>query len=152
MEIKKRTVFNFIEDITVKKTSWEDISIEDRKAFSPFMINRILSMNPDYVELVGFLQQYTVGQLKPEHVYKLYSDLLPKKKLWNKYIKSSGASDKFDDEIVELFRKNFKWSKQETLKNLHILVKTNPKNVNEYLQDCGFSEDKIKKAFKIKSL
>ena len=51
----------------------------DKKTFSPFIVNRWLSMNLNLIELVNELQKH-IGQLKPRDVYKLYFDVLPQKK------------------------------------------------------------------------
>ena len=48
------------------------------------MVNRFLSMNSNWLELVNEIQRY---DLPPEIQYKLYIDILPKRKVWLKYIK-----------------------------------------------------------------
>ena len=44
-------------------------------------------MHPDLIEIVDMFQQYTIGPLSKKHVYQLYHDILPKKKMYAKYIK-----------------------------------------------------------------
>ena len=48
------------------------------------MVNRFLSMKPEWIELVNEVQRYP---LTPKELYKVYADILPKKKQWLKYIK-----------------------------------------------------------------
>jgi hypothetical protein len=142
---KERSLFDFLDDLTVKKTKWEDISQADRKKFSVYMINRFLSMNMDYTETINFLQQYTIGTLTPEFTYKLYLDVLPKKKSWSKYIKNSGKGDKYNPELISLLSKNMSWSVKETNQNLKLLMKLDNTSIREYLEKYGYNNAQINK-------
>ena len=66
---KPATIFDHIANITWKKRSWSSMSELDQKSFSPYLINRWLSMNPDLIEIVDMFQQYTIGPLNKKHVY-----------------------------------------------------------------------------------
>ena len=83
---KPATIFDHIAGITSKKKEWHSLSEADQKSFSPYIINRWLSMHIDLIETVDALQQYTIGPLSKKHVYQLYFDFLPKQKSFNKYI------------------------------------------------------------------
>ena len=106
MSDKKATIFDHLSYITDKKVIWDTLSEADKKAFVPYLINRWLSMNMDFVEIVNELQKYTIGQLSAAETYKLYFDILPKQKQFNKYIKGKKA-DKFNVELVELISNHF---------------------------------------------
>ena len=84
--VKKKSLFDHINQITTIQNPnyWEEISVEDKKSFSNYMVNRFLSMKPEWIELVNELQKYN---LKPKELYKVYTDILPKKRQWLKYIK-----------------------------------------------------------------
>ena len=71
-EKKGASIFDFIDGLTSKKKEWSKWSETDQKRFSPFIINRWLSMRMELTELVNELQTYTIGQLRPEETYKLY--------------------------------------------------------------------------------
>ena len=75
MSEKAKTIFDHLSGITDKKTPWDKLSEVDRKSFSPYMINRWLSMNPNYLDLVNELQQYTIGQLDARETYTLYYEI-----------------------------------------------------------------------------
>ena len=77
---KPKTIFDHLAGITHKKTKWDDLTEADQKSFSPYLINRWLSMAPELIEIVDMFQHYTIGPLTKEHVYKLYYDILPKGK------------------------------------------------------------------------
>ena len=84
--IKKKSLFDHIQAVTSQQSPnyWEEISDDDKKSWSNFMVNRFLSMKPEWIDLVNEVQKYP---LKPKELYKVYADILPKKKQWLKYIK-----------------------------------------------------------------
>ena len=59
MEVKEKTIFDFLNDLTFNKTPWSEQTASDRKKFQPYMINRWLSMNSDYLEIVPECQRIT---------------------------------------------------------------------------------------------
>lgn len=110
--MKKRGPLDYIKDLTEKKTPWESLTETDKKAFSPYIINLWLSMNPDLLEFVNELQVYTIGRLTPKQVYKLYLDVLPKMKLpYSKYVKGK-KEDKYNKELLVLMSKHFQVSQR----------------------------------------
>ena len=104
------TIFDWITELLVKKRPWDSFSQVDQKKFSPFIINRWLSMDIEFLEIVNYFQKYAIGTLEPREVYKWYCDVLPKGKRFNKYIK--GKKDKkYDKELLSLFCLHFECSK-----------------------------------------
>ena len=91
---KPATIFDHLANITWKKTEWNKLDEASQKSFSPYLINRWLSMNPDLIEIVDMFQQYTIGPLIKKHVYQLYLDFLPKAKMFARYIKGK-KQDKY---------------------------------------------------------
>ena len=134
------TIFDWINQILVKKTHWNEFTEDEQKKFSPFIINRWLSMDKDFLEIVNYFQKYSIGTLEPREVYKWYSDFLPKGKRFNKYIK--GKKDKkYDSELVDIICKHFMCSKTEAKENLSLISK---QEVEEILQKYGTDPKKIK--------
>ena len=84
--VNKKSLFDHIKQITDVQNPnyWDEISDDDKKSWSNYMVNRFLSMKMDWVEFVNEVQKYP---LEPEQVYKIYTDILPKKRQWLKYIK-----------------------------------------------------------------
>ena len=98
------TIFDWINQILVTKTHWDDFTEDEQKKFSPFIINRWLSMDSEFIEIVNVFQKYSIGTLEPREVYKWYCDMLPKGKRFNKYIK--GKKDKkYNTELIEILEK-----------------------------------------------
>ena len=86
MSVKKKSLFDHVNQVTSVQNPnyWEDISDEDKKTWSNYMINRFLSMKSDWIELINEVQRYP---LQPKELYKIYTSILPKKKQWLRYIK-----------------------------------------------------------------
>jgi hypothetical protein len=147
-ELKAKTLFDHLSGITDKKVKWDSLSELDRKSFSPYMINRFLSMNMDFVELINEFQKYTIGGLDSREVYKLYSDVLPKQKQYNKYIKSK-KSDTYQTELVELLSKHFLTSEKEALEALDMYFETSIAPLKEILKKYGKTDKECDKLLKI---
>ena len=111
LKIKRKSLFDHIKHITDVQSPnyWDDISDEDKKSWSNYMVNRFLSMKRDWVELVNEVQKY---QLKPKELYKVYTDILPKKRQWLKYIKGDKKM-KYPEWVYEIVAKHLQISIRE---------------------------------------
>lgn len=121
---KSKGLFDHISQVTSnkKKGYWESLSETERKTFSPYMVYRFLSMNIDYIELINELQMHS---LEPKQVYDVLMDVLPKKKVWNKYIKGSTQDNNSLSILAEYYelgikdiKYNFKMISEEDQKSL----------------------------------
>ena len=146
-ENKARNIFEHISGITDKKTPWDVLSDSDKKSFTPYIINRWLSMNMDFIELVNELQRYTIGQVSPEETYKLYYDILPKQKQFNKYIKGKKA-DKYNPALVELLSKHFLVSEKEAMEYIDIYQETSLNTLKEIIKKYGKTDKEVEKLLK----
>jgi len=140
---KAATIFDHLAGITYKKTPWESLSEADRKSFSPYLINRWLSMNEDLIEYVDAFQQYTIGPLSVREVYKLYWDLLPKQRFRFKYIKGKKVA-KYNNDLVKLLAEHFQLSKTEATQYLEILCEQAPKVLYDIVYKYGKTDKEIK--------
>jgi len=147
--IKAKSLFDHLSGITDKKVSWESLSDIDKKSFSPYMVNRFLSMNMNFIELVNEFQKYTIGELSNREVYKLYLELLPKQKQFNKYIKASKA-EKYQTELVELLSKHFLISEKESLEALDMYHETSLLPLKDILKKYGKTDKEVAVLLKVK--
>lgn len=136
------SIFDHFNNVTYNKVEWSKLSEINRKSFSSFMMNRLLSMNTDYIEIVNELQKYTVGLLPAEVVYTLYIDLIPKKKQFNKYIKANKET-KFNSDLVELLSKYFCISLKEASEYLDLLLPDRRNTVVDLLKKYGKTDKEI---------
>ena len=84
--------FDHIKNLHTKQRIWDNFNDEEKKSFNIYIINKALSMNPNYLDIVNMVQRYTNNMLNPKEVFNLYYDLLPKKFRFHKWIK--GTKDK----------------------------------------------------------
>ena len=138
------TIFNWINEILVSKKHWNEFTEDEQKKFSPFIINRWLSMDKDFLEIVNFFQKYSIGTLEPREVYKWYCDMLPRGKRFNKYIK--GKKDKkYNTELLEIMVTHFECSKSQVKDYLDLIAKD---ELIEILEKYGMNEKTIKRLLK----
>ena len=138
------TIFDWINQILIKKTHWSEFTEDEQKKFSPFIINRWLSMDKDFLEIVNYFQKYSIGTLEPREVYKWYCDMLPKGKRFNKYIK--GKKDKkYNTELLNIMVMHFECSKSQVKDYLDLIHKD---ELMEILEKYGMNEKTIKRLLK----
>ena len=135
------TIVDWMNQLLVHKKPWEEHSETDRKKFSPFIINRWLSMDTDFIEIVNYFQKYSIGQLKPREVYKWYCDILPKGKRFNKYIKGK-KSKKYEDWLIKLLSNYYNCSKLQVTEYLELIDKQELKTI---LEMYGTDKKQMKK-------
>lgn len=119
-EKKPATIFNFIDGVTHKKKEWNKWSESDQKKFSPFIVNRWLSMRMEFTEIINTLQRYTIGQLRPSETYRLYHDFLPASKGFAKYIKGK-KDDKYTKELIAQVAEHYQVSKAEAIEYIDLM-------------------------------
>ena len=114
---------------TLKKGRWEDFNDEEKKSFNVFIINKALSMNPNYLNIVNMVQNFTgLNQiLSPKEVFNLYLNLLPNKFKFYRWIK--GEKTKKDKEKAEYLAMHFKVSIREAYDYLQILDRKTVKSI-----------------------
>ena len=124
--------FDHIKNLHTKKRRWEDFNDEEKKSFNIFIINKGLSMNPNYLGIVNMVQNFTgLNQiLSQKEVFNIYFKLLPNKFRFYKWIK--GTKNKKDKEKAEYLAMHFKVSTREAYDYLQILDK---KSINKILKN-----------------
>ena len=111
-KIKKKSLFDHIQAVTSQQHPdyWDEISDDDKKSWSNYMVNRFLSMKPEWITFVNDVQKYS---LKPKELYKVYADILPKKRQWLKYIKGDKKM-KYPTWVYEIVAKHLQCSIRES--------------------------------------
>ena len=138
------TIIDWINQLLVNKKHWNEFTEDEQKKFSPFIINRWLSMDKDFLEIVNYFQKYSIGTLEPREVYKWYCDMLPKGKRFNKYIK--GKKDKkYNTELIDIMVTHFECSKSQVKDYLDLIAKN---ELIEILEKYGMNEKTIKRLLK----
>jgi hypothetical protein len=133
------TIIDWMNQLLVHKKPWNEFTEDEQKKFSPFIINRWLSMDKEFIEIVNYFQKYSIGTLEPREVYEWYRNILPKGKRFNKYIKSK-MNKKYDDYLINTLCNYFECSKLQVVEYIKLISKedlvsilekygTNPKQI-----------------------
>jgi hypothetical protein len=132
------TLFDHLENITLHKKRWKQLTEEQKKTANIYMLSRFISMSYPYIEMVNELQQLN---LPPDVLYNMYSALLPKQKTFFKYIKKEIKDGK--KEAVELLAEVFEVSQKEAKGYLDLLDKKQLEEVTNQVK--GIKDKKPKK-------
>jgi hypothetical protein len=144
MTKKPATIFDFINGMTHEKRDWSDYTETDHKKFSPFIVNRWLSMRMDLIEIINELQRYTIGLLTPKDTYRLYHGILPAQRTFAKYIKGK-KEDKYEKQLVIQIADHYQVSQLEAIDYIDLLSKD---SCSSLLSLYGYTEKEIKKLLK----
>jgi hypothetical protein len=134
-------IFDWLNQITYDKQPWNSFTEEDKKSFEPYMIHRFLSMNPEYIEFVNLVQ--TFPYTDKEKIYNIYLYMIPKKKMFLKYIKSSAK--KRQEKLLGYVASYYECSLGEANEYVDILRENGVKDI---LNKMGVDEKEQKKLLK----
>ena len=124
--------FDHLKNLHTKKRTWDNFNDEEKKSFNVFIINKALSMNPNYLGIVNMVQNFTgLNQiLSQKEIFNLYYSLLPNKFRFYKWIK--GEKTKKDKDKAEYLAMHFEVSIREAYDYLKILDK---KTINKIIKN-----------------
>jgi len=138
---KTKTLFDHLNALTWnKEIKWNSLTQEDKKSFSVYMINRYLSMNQNFIPYIAKLQ-FMTQSIEPEFVYRFYQELLPKSKVFLKYIKGKKIKH-YAKEVYNYLIQYFECSMKEVEEYLEILDWSEIKTI---LKKYGINDEDIKK-------
>jgi len=145
--IKAKTLFDHLKSITEREESnyWDTLSEEDKKTFAPYMVNRFLSMNKDWVEIIDELQKFTIGLLSKKDVFRLYFDIFPKGRVFLQYVKATSPMS-IPERLAHLFMTYYECGMHTAREYFALLMRTSEgKNEINTLLDLYGLDDKEKK-------
>jgi len=138
-----KNIFGWLEEITVNKSPLDIISDESWDTWNSYMVHRYVSMNQDYIDIVNLVQK--INPQNKKQIYSIYKEMIPKRKMWLKYIKNEAKKEQ--KELEEYVAKYFDCSLGEAEHYIDILRGT---GVREILNEMGVeskeSDKLIKKA------
>ena len=143
MELKNKTknIFDWLNEITLHKSSAEEFTDKDWDNFNSYMVHRFISMSLYYVELANYAQSLMPHNKK--EIYNFYKEMIPKRKSYFKYIKSKNKS--YNKELIEILSDYFKIGTSEIPSYINILGN---EKVKEILRETGIEEKESKKLLK----
>jgi hypothetical protein len=135
-------LWDWLDEITVKKTPSSQFSNEDWDGWNSYMVHRFMSLSEDNIEISNIAQRMLptdkIG------IYNFYCNMIPKKKVWNKYIKSKNKTK--NKELLILLANYFECGSPEADHYIDILGKQEIKNI---LTSIGKEKKEITQLFKI---
>jgi hypothetical protein len=138
-----KNIFGWLEEITVNKSPLSSISDESWDTWNSYMVHRYVSMNQDYIDIANLVQK--INPQNKKQIYSIYKEMIPKRKMWLKYIKNEAKKEQ--KELEEYIAKYFDCSLGEAEHYIDILRST---GVREILNEMGVeskeSDKLIKKA------
>lgn len=123
---------------------FDTLTETDKKRFSTYLTNRIISMNEDYTPLVNEYQMYGL-QNESRITYLFYSQMIPKGRQFNKYIKASD-SEKYEEWLIDLVRKHFEISSKEAIEYIKLYYHTNATALRTLCERYGTATKLLKQA------
>tara|TARA_R110001592_G_scaffold102043_1_gene288323 strand:- start:388 stop:831 length:444 start_codon:yes stop_codon:yes gene_type:complete len=147
MQKKPKTIFSILGDLTSKKADPNTYTEGDWKSYNIYMVNKWLSMNSNVTEIINFIQKYY--SLDKKIHYRMLSDILPKQKLFSKYVKGKKV-EKFNPELVGIVSKHYEISRAEAKQRIEMYhhFRTGIETLTEMLQGYGKTKKEIKKLLK----
>ena len=134
----KKNIFQWLNELTLSKPQANTFSEDDWETFNAYMVHRFISMYQGYVEIANIAQRFHPTDKKG--IYNFYREMLPRKKMFLKYIKSKIKSN--PKEIKEYISKYYQCSLDEANEYIILLGK---EGVNNIFTKMGI-EDKEKKS------
>lgn len=136
-----KTIFDWLEEITVNKTSLENFSEESWDTWNSYMIHRYLSMHMGYIDIVNYVQK--ISPQNKQQIYSIYREMIPKRKLWLKYVKNQNKKNY--KELAEYVAEYFVCSLGEAEEYIDILRETGVRGI---LWEMGIQEKEADKIIK----
>lgn len=136
-----KTLFEWLNQITVTKTPPESFSEESWDTFNSYMVHRYLSMYIDYIDIVNYVQK--INPTNKKQIYSIYREMIPKQKVWLKYVKSQ--TPKKNAELVDYVAEYFQCSLGEADHYIDIIREAGVRNI---LWEMGIDEKEQNKLVK----
>ena len=136
-----KNIWEWVNEITLYKTSVHEISEESWNNFNSYMIHRYLSMDINYIEIVNYVQK--INPQSKKQIYTIYREMIPKKKTYLKYVKNENKRNY--KELAEYVAEYLECSLGEADEYISILQTT---GVRSILWSMGVEEEEAEKLIK----
>ena len=84
--LNPKNIFEWLEHLTYKKSSYNSFEEKSWENFNAYMVHRFVSMYEGYIDIANIAQRFHPTDKKG--IYNFYCEILPKKKMFLRYIKS----------------------------------------------------------------
>jgi len=140
---KTYSIFDIIKEIIDTKSPWDSFTPDQQKLFNGYMINKFLSMNAKYIEVVNYVQGLNIKDSKK--LYEVYCWMIPQSKnTYSPFIKST-TKKLYSPELLKHISEQFECATSEAEEYIQM---TDKKWLEEILTSRGIDEKEIKKLLK----
>jgi Golgi nucleoside diphosphatase len=140
---KTYSIFDIIKEIIDTKSPWDSFTPDQQKLFNGYMINKFLSMNAKYIEVVNYVQGLNIKDSKK--LYEVYCFLIPRSKnTYSPFIKST-TKKLYSPELLKHISEQFECATSEAEEYIQM---TDKEWLEEILTSRGVDEKEIKKLLK----
>ena len=143
---KKKGLFDHLQAIynNQKIDYWDKLEDGDRKSYSNYMINRLVSMESNFIHIVNLFQRF-LGVTTERGSYLFYSQILPKGRRWNRYIKGNKEKG-YPDWVIAILKNHYHISSYEvdSYLELYMASKEGKEELKSLLEMYGTEPKKIK--------
>mgnify|MGYP003626022304 FL=1 len=136
-----KSIFDWLKAINSTKPPVESFTDKDWEVWNSYMIHRFMSMNPNYIEVVNYVQDLPPQEKRM--IYNVYKEFIPKNNKWNKYIKSKSKEP--NKELIEHLRDHLKCSSREAKQSILLL---DTQQISRILSNRGLNTKEIKPLLK----
>jgi hypothetical protein len=140
---KTYSIFDIIKEIIDTKSPWDSFTPDQQKLFNGYMINKFLSMNAKYIEVVNYVQGLNIKDSKK--LYEVYCWMIPQSKnTYSPFIKST-TKKLYSPELLKHISEQFECATSEAEEYIQM---TDKEWLEEILTNRGIDEKEIKKLIK----
>ena len=124
-----KNIFEWLEHLTYKKSSTNSFEEKSWENFNAYMVHRFVSMYEGYIDIANIAQRFHPTDKKG--IYNFYCEMLPKKKMFLRYIKSKIKTS--PKEIKQYISNYYKCSLAEANEYIILLNKSDIKYIFDKL-------------------
>jgi len=139
--LNPKNIFEWLEHLTYKKSSYDSFEEKSWENFNSYMVHRFVSMYRGYVNIANIAQRFHPTDKRG--IYNFYCEMLPKKKMFLRYIKSKIKSS--SKEVKQHIATYYQCSLDEANEYIKLLGK---KNITNIFNKLGIEGKEVKKLIK----
>ena len=136
-----KNIFEWLNEITLYKTPIESISEKSWECWNSWLVNKYVSMDIRYIELVNYIQ--TIPYDNKQQIYLIYREMIPKQKTFFKYLKVSKRKKNL--QVIDYVAKHFECSLGEAEEYMDLLRE---RGVRGVLYKMGITDKEADKLLK----
>ncbi len=153
MNTRSDFLFQFLNQVTFVKDKefMSKASEEDRKSINSFIINKWISQDPNLIVIADYLNPL-IFNLTVDQLYKIYCRIIPKRKMFFKWIGGKKQKQKtVPDFALNLIKREFEISQKEALDYFDLFQKNNTLKLlvrkyaleDEQLKQLGLNREQL---------